>query len=822
MIQGQRPANDYKPYAIDDFGFGLMTRDAPSQIPHGAALVSYDADYDSRSIKNRRGYDSVLENGPGATKIADFEVGEAWSGGSADTVNFVKTEAAADGTRSRSISAVGGAGEVAVTLTVALNLGTDPLEVINLWILTTAFPAGVTGYTLTLRFQTSNGNYYQVTAASNSDSKNPLELNLSKYHRFRRQDFAKTGAPDWTNITQIRLGLTAVGAGTLTISVDNLHRTPGFMQDLFQFRRESGSFKGASSEYAITNGTLYRNDGQRWTSVFSGFVTDQPIYSVTAQDRRLISDGVTSPRILLGDGATVYRLGIVGPPRQVIATQIGLTAAQVAAGGGLPDGDYFVQVLYYSSKTGTFSAPDERVPATASLTIAGGGGIAGIRFSNLPVSSDPQVDWLVIGIRPADVEAESFFRISDGAFGDAANGTITVDFVGSISQLQSRRASIIDPDLDYPSVIDPATGLPTEGHPIYLVGIGGYIVAVMAEELSVVRWSRFRAPGSWRIDDEEDVGENDDDPVTALGVNASTLFVFKGNSVIPGRAVGGDEGISFSNKVSDDGCTDHKAIMAVGNFLLYPGEDAAYMVGPDLVTRPLTSAAQPTWRGLWNHQAKNLGAAIRLRDRHQVAFFKRSKGAFRNDSGWVTHYQKMIVPGGTLRVPDWAPTIWRMPVDVGAEVRLTGDSYEPWIGGLGQVFRANYGTQDDARDIVTVHRTALVTTDRHFVHLFLYADLEGDVAGAVNAQVAVFLGRALTADSTVAAALQGGADVLGTFVLGTDQMGAPAYVHDRVKLGARVAVRYLCLEVTLRGRAEFDINRITIWSKPVSRWREKQ
>lgn len=809
MIRLPPGGPDFKAAEIDDFGYGIITREGPTKLPFGAALESYDCDYEARNISNRAGYDTVLENGPGAIKLASFETTEVWSGGSADTVNFVAIEAEAAGTRGRAMSAVGGAGEVSMTLLgLALNTGVDPLEVFNCWIMPTALPAGITGYTLTLRFQTSPGNYYQATIAADTDTPNVLELGLWKYHRFRRQDFAKTGTPDWTAITQIRFGLTATGSGTLILTVDNLHRTPGLIQDLFQFRRESGAYQGGTNQYAIARGNLYRQGTTRWETIITGFDPSVQVYSRSIQDRRVITDGVTSPRVLMSDGVTVYRLGIVTPPRQVVTTQIG--------GGGLPDGDYFVQVLYYSSVTGTFSAPDDRSP-TVPLTITGGAGTAGIRFTNLPVSSDPQVDWLVVAIRPS-IEPELFFRITDGIFGDVPNGTTTVDYVGTLSALQARTETVVDPDLDYPSVIDPATQLPVEAHPLYLAEAGNYLVTVMAEQPTVVRWSRFRSPGSWRIDDEQPLGENDNEALTGLETIAGALLAFKRNGVFFARVAGGDSGITFEQRISDRGSVNHKGILTVGHVLFYPGEEGIYKVEGDFQPRLITAQAQPTWDGLWDPNRRDLGCSLLVRARNQVVHYARTLGAFRNNQGWVTHYRSALAEDRRQgKWPTWAPTLWRMPAEQATEVRTSG-GYEPWIAGNGQVFRANYGVQDDRRPIESIHRTSLYSPDSHYTHLFNWLDTEMNVAGNVQTEVQVYCGTDITPAAILTANMTGQSVPLGSFVLGASPLGTGKYVAARFKLPRRV-VRYVSFRFRFRGRAHWELYEMDPWSKAVSRWR---
>lgn len=812
MLSVPAPRDPALALHVRDFGVGLDTRDAPNG-PRGAAIISENCDYFGRSLNSRRGYAAVLENGPGAVKIANFEPAEGWVGGSADLTNFVIVEAAATGTQGRSKGTTG-PGSTSTTLGPfgATNLGTDALDVIHLWIRCTLLDAGVTGYAIRLRFQTSGGNYYEATLASSADPNNPLEVGTAKYHRVRRQAFVATGAPTWTSITQIDIFVDHSGtSGTVAVTVDNLHRTPGIMQALFQFERESGTFQGARTEYAITGGLLYRNDGVRWTVVTDAlgpFDTSAPVYHLVTQDRVILSDGITTPRLLMSDGTTIYRLGIVTPPRTVVATQI--------TGGNLTDGEYFVMVVWASSKTGAVSRPDLTVVATATITIAGGFGSAGIRFTNLPVSADPQVDWVRIGIRPATAEKVLFFPASDGAFGEVANGVTTYDFTGSISELLARSDHPIETDTGHPTVRDAVTTLPVEAHPLYLEQIGGYIVTVMSEQPTVVRYSRFREPTGWAEDDEQPVGENDSDPVTGIAAYGASVMVGKRTAVYWGRVVGGDEKIILDGPVSERGPLDHKGIVKMADTLWYRGQEGVMVIGLDQIPRLVSAPQIDAWAELWDPFGFGKGSAVRVRGREQVIHFGRRLGALWNDTGWCTHHRSFRSIGRT-RQADNAVSLWDMPADVAAEVE-TPTGFEAWIGGNGQVWRINYGVKDDNRLYTVVHRTHLWADGSAAVCTWHDIDIESTVEGAFNLTVRPFIGPAIVKDSESAVGLKGQSDPLGEFVLGTSRLGAALYCHNKLRL-PRIVARYMGLELEYRGAAELRIQRISAYYQPIGRQR---
>jgi hypothetical protein len=713
-------------------------------------------------------------------------------------------EAAADGVQGRSRNTIAG---LAVSTTLALtphvNMGTSLTDVFHLWILCRTLSAGVTGYEVALQFITSGGNYYEAIMATSADPDNLLENGIDKYHRVRRSEFVATGAPDWTDISSIAILVRAVtGVGSVAVTFDNLHRTPGLVQDLFQFRRQSGAAAGASDFFVVTNGILYKSDGMRWQPIFTGFDPSAAVHSISTQDRRLMTDGVTTPRLLQPDGSTVYRLGIVGPPKT-------LTAAQIA-GGGLPDGAYFAQVLFYSSKTGFFSAPDDRVPLNPIITIAGGGGVAGIQFSNIPVSTDPQVDWVIIGLRP-DTEPELFFRISDGLYGEVPNGTTTFTYTESYANLLARSLTAIDPDLDYPSVVDPTTGLPVEAHPMFWAEAGAYILTAMAEKPTVVRCSRFRNPGSWAIDDEFPLGENDQESLTGIKVATSLIVAMKRDAVYPGRVVGGDEKIRFDPPVSDRGATSQKGMVVVGGKIIYRALDGIYHTGPGLAPKKLTDLTQPTWRDLWDPFGISSECTVPIRDAEQVVTFGRKLGSQFNDRGWVTHYRTVGVER-TGKFPQWAPTIWRMGADVATEVlpsSVDGGVWETWIAAFGQVWRIG-GTQDDDRPITMEHRTGFMSPDPQRSHIWRFVDVETQCPGAANLEIDCFLGTVVSPDVTPTVPLQGNSAVLGSFVLGTSRLGAAPYAIPRVRLPFTPA-HYISIGLKCTSRNHIEIYRLRAW-----------
>jgi hypothetical protein len=187
----------------------------------------------------------------------------------------------------------------------------------------------------------------------------------------------------------------------------------------------------------------------------------------------------------------------------------------------------------------------------------------------------------------------------------------------------------------------------------------------------------------------------------------------------------------------------------------------------------------------------------------------------------MTHYRTVVTQEKeNARWPAWAPSIWLMPVDQAEEVR-TPSGYENWIGGNGQVYRMNFGSEDDGRPISCTHQTPFMSPDPHLVWLFDWLDLETEVTGDFDVTVKAFMGTGLVSDGTALSDEQGTAAVLGAFLLGTSLLGKPAYRHQRLKLPKKV-VRYCSLELSFRGRGHLDLYRLTTWAAPIGRWRVTQ
>lgn len=877
-----------KPLTVDYFG-GLATQYAPlteAKFRH-KALVSENVNYDKGDIEKALGYTPVLENAVGATQIDDFESGAGWTGGSLEsgTDEFVEIEAAADGTMSRSLSQAGVGTATMSKGSLTLDLGTNLTDIFHLWRRPLALPSTITGYQIRLRLETSSGNHYETVIAGTGSDEEALELGFSLYKRVRRHLFTKTGSPDWTNITLIQVDLeVTAGTGTINVTFDNLYWSAGYVQDLFQFRRHDEKGIRRKDEYAVAGGVMYRNDGSRWVSVYSGFDYEAQVNSFGSLDRWFVSDGKTSPQKIMADG-TVFRMGIANPPKQIVVESI--------ANGLLATQDVFVLVKFYSKTTGIESGLDGRLGGTK-VTLTGSD--LGVRVSNIPVSTDPQVTHVRLYFRPENLSSVTFFRGSADIDGEVPNGTTTFDFLQSITEIELY--DDLDEDTDFPAYLDktetpdPLTGdvvtatvntltldvdAPTtdnelngeiikitvgkgagqtrritdydgttkiailgsdwsitpdntseyatvpiekstqkEAFPLFFTEHAGYAMSVFAQRPWIMRFSRFRQPEYWALDDEITMGENDNDKITGMSGGRETSLVFKRDAVIPVSSVGEPTGLLPSPSISERGSVNHKGIYRIREDVWFPNENGIYWADAALRIRHASYEAQRSWPKFWDTRLLEKLVGVELRERFQYLLLGHSLGAVTPNRAWVTNYPNR--EGGIYpERPVYDISIHTHGADAAAVVEDVADIHRTWIALDGMVFQLDRGTSRDGRGFKMRHRTGLWSPGRagDIVCRWPWIEVVALEAGDHDLSVDYFFQGGITADGTSLADLQGQSAVLGSFVLGTSKLGEGNYVYKRLRTKPRRS-RFLMMEFSHDGRAEVQISAVTVRYQPTT------
>lgn len=207
---------------------------------------------------------------------------------------------------------------------------------------------------------------------------------------------------------QKRMGLTMINSSPLSGSPVIL--------GLFGFAQTSGTV----TQLIVTDdGKIYSmDDAGTPTLLYSGLTagTHYPIFTV-ANNLCFICNGIDAVKF---DGSTVTKWGITRPT-------VG-TLSGAAGAAGSPNGTYSLEVTFGNSLTGNESSASD--PSTATVTVTN----QKIVVSNVPVSSDPQVDTRFIYIKNIATMGQ-YFRA--GTINDNVTTTITLDFV--------------DADLDIPA-----------------------------------------------------------------------------------------------------------------------------------------------------------------------------------------------------------------------------------------------------------------------------------------------------------------------------------------------------------------------------------
>jgi hypothetical protein len=678
-----------------------------------------------------------------------------------------------------------------------------PTDVFHLWRKPLALPTTVTGYQVRLCFESSSGNHYQAVVCGTGSGEERLESGYGLYCRLRRRSFASTGAPDWSSIAKVRIEVeVTAGSGTLTVACDNLYWSKGVVQELFQHRRFSATGQPLRDDYAASGGHLYRSDGKRWVSVREGLDPDAVVVSVGSLDRRFLTDGVTSPIKIMPDGA-VYRMGIVTPPRQVVLSEIS---------GLLADQKVYVAVKFYSNITFVESAPDDREGLNVIDLSASS---KGVRVSNIPVSADPQVTHVRIFLRPELLSDELYFRASASLEGEVANGVTTFDFVLGAAELVN--FDIMDPDTDYPSTVAEGASAPVEAFPVFLTEHNGRLLAAFAGQPGVLRFTPFRSPEYWPLENALPLGEGDNDPLTGAASGKNIAFAFKRDAVYPVSDVGGDVGLLAGLSLSHRGSLSHKGIVRVGDDVWFPSEVGVEFIDPALRLHSPTQLARPSWEGFWSAEKVQRLVGVEVRRRFQYLVFGWSTGAQESDRGWSVNYRRPEVQEG-VKLPAASPSIVTHGADAAAMFEGAGDLDEVRFARDGVVFRADFGTSRDGRAFTMRHRTGLVGPTKGGVVACFWPMLHvlAAASGDHDLSVSAFVGGTYASPlATPLADLQDLSYPVGSYIVGTNPVGSSPYVHQELRLPPNRG-RFLQLELSHSGRADVLVYGLTAFYVPLT------
>jgi hypothetical protein len=806
-----RGNKDHRHITFDRFDLGLIDMAPPTDpgLAGRGALVSRNADWDRRTIAKRKGRTRVTENAPGAILVDDYETDAHTDSGftseGVNTTEFVEKEPAPGlGGQSHKVQLLNAAGPGLLHLTKTLDLSGDEFDHFSVWIYAHALPASTVSYSAKLIFSDLAGpdNEFVWTIFDETD---PPVVGLRRYYTIRRADMAETLIPDWTAIQRITLQLDLPGAvGDFQISIDNLTYNPARGQELIQFKRVSAAgFKGAKDTYAIVSGSIYRLNEitEEWDSLGALFDADSEVNHAVMNDRLFLCDGVNTNRKIMPDGLTVYPMGIA-----TMDIPVGITPS--ASGGFLADGTHHVLFTYYSTITGVESGPDVR--AGTPVVIAGGGGNGSIFYSGIPASTDPQVTH--VRIYRKHPSSTVFQRVSADADGEVINGATTFTDTLASDDLGNEA----DVDLDAPSPMKFMAAWPEIGA----------LAGVYAESPTLVNLSSLAdlaSPENWPVENAFLIGRDDNDEASALHYFRGRMLAGKGDAILVGIFVGGDEILVFKTAPTDRGPVSHKAMLTIENKVYYPAADGVHTYTENNQVQKVSSLQQRTWDSMVYPPGLRRACSVQNRKRYQYELFFQEIGEVQNSRAWKVHHNSVVAdevftkgygPGNTAAI-----SVDNVGAMASVEVETDAQLKEIWIlGSNGVVYRIDDGPSDDGGPIDFQHRTTLISPyGAAYTQRFIWLDLEMKQTSDRNLTVQTWYDFALdTPDDALTAKLSSDdAPLVGsTFEIGIDPVGHPLGNSVRLKLGANRA-RRIMLEFAQNGIADVEIYQYRLYMDPL-------
>jgi len=448
-----------------------------------------------------------------------------------------------------------------------------------------------------------------------------------------------------------------------------------------------------------------------------------------------------------------------------------------------------------------FEVMDEDTDYPAYLVDAGNptpitGTVAAATSSTITLAADaPSTDNALNGVT---------IKITGGTGADQRREIVSYVGASKLATLGSNWSVTPDATSTY-ATVPVAAPIVREGHPLFFAEHGGYMMTVLAERPSVLRFSQFRQPEYWPLDDEIPLGEDDNDVITAVVSGRNTALAFKRDAVFPVTSVGEPAGLIASSSIAERGAVGQRAVWRVADDIYWANESGIYWFDPALRLRHATYEAQPTWDGLWDPNRQDRMVAVELRSKSQVLLFGASSGSLPNNRAWVVNYRRW--EGGRYqRQPSYDTSIYTTGADVATAVEDMADAHRTWFAREGVVYQIDMGVSRDGRGFKMRHRTGLwaPTMGGKLVCRWPWLDVAAKVSGDADLVVDVFYAGAIVADASTLADLQGQSAPLGSFVLGTSALGSGAYVYKKLRLKPRRA-RYVQFEVSHDGRAEVEV-----------------
>jgi len=359
-----------QPYRLSGLNLGVVSADSPARPRPGAALESRNFTYlPGGEMTPRRGLGSLVLNPPGAKRIArmgnDIFLNEVWTGGVADSVNFLPHSAEIDDAEGRSLTVSDATASQTMTcaLIPALNFADmERQRHINIWLFPVTTQTGFDDWSVELRIGQDAANYF----SSNDFSGNRIILGGDYTYdqfglfRLRMDQFTETGAPSWDGVAYLAILLfrdaAMAAAQSVTVTFDNWHRGPEAINGLHQLRR-SPALGSDRFLYCYSEGTIWVADlvNERWTDMAIPLapthIGGPRGHFVTYSERAIFVNSVNRGIQLL-DGTTWYYVSMSRPTTDPIVADIGA--------GSIVEADFFFWLFtWYNARTGKESPPKQ-------------------------------------------------------------------------------------------------------------------------------------------------------------------------------------------------------------------------------------------------------------------------------------------------------------------------------------------------------------------------------------------------------------------------------------------------------------------------------
>lgn len=422
-----------------------------------------------------------------------------------------------------------------------------------------------------------------------------------------------------------------------------------------EFKRLSGGMFTSSHLVISDNGRIDKVDTAGTltainATAFTSSTTQEHLPSFAdANNLCFMVNGIEAKKY---DGTTLTTFGIVEP-----------STGPTLTGGvaGLHNGTYEAWVTFYNTSTGHESSAGAK---SSQVTVAN----LKIDWTNIPVSSDSQVDARRLYIRNVGTQA-NFYFVAQLA------GNVATTYTSNIADSS---LSVLGPDQD--SNDPPPTGVK------YLAW---HKSRMFAADDTTVYFSPIEDPESFDPDNTEPINPDDSQKITGIISAFNALIVFKSHSMY---AIVGDSPDTWEVQLIDPnfGCVAHRSIIFAGNALYWWGQQGPAVwdgggppqwLGPNKISRTLDPA-------LLSFSQVEIAKICSIEDKneHRVIWAVPEIGKTRNT----------IMFPYSHRLNQWESTGWD-PFDVSSLASVEDTNGRPYviIGTYsGQMFKLWNGDHD--------------------------------------------------------------------------------------------------------------------------------